>query len=229
MRRFLTGRSKRPPKKIEFLFHFRQAATNLMRLKHSLVLGETCHFCNRLPRIHVKHSIMCFRFFSCGLAFLFAVGLSPPLAHACKPCPEDPLLTSIQQASFVLEGTVQSVDSTEEKASSGRARIVVRVNRWLFPSTKNKALVSRGTLQNLEVSWGAPCLPQPSLPKEKTRNVFFIAQLTQTGPENLGVLTGYCSIPFLEVNSGRVQNSGGKPLSLKKLQRKIQAAKSGKS
>ncbi len=133
-------------------------------------------------------------------ALISAFPLHP--AHACKPCLGDPIDTSLSRAQAVLLGKVALVSEypqSAEKRGAGEAAIEVRVERWLKKPSKQAA--KKGRKVPLRIRWDGICLGRPALPKSGDRAIFFIGEST---PENHGVLTGYCSAPFLKIEKGKI-------------------------
>jgi len=139
------------------------------------------------------------------LFFLILALLAAPMvrpAHACKPCLGDPIETSISRANAVLLGKVALVSEypkSAEKHGAGEAAIEVRVERWLKKPSKQAA--KKGKKVPLRLRWDGICLGRPVLPKAGDRAIFFIGESTA---ESEGVLTGYCSAPYLKVEKGKV-------------------------
>jgi hypothetical protein len=146
-------------------------------------------------------------------------------AHACKPCLGDSIETSISRANAVLLGKVALVSeypASAEKNGAGEAAVEVRVERWLKKPGKQAA--SKGRKVPLRIRWDGICVGHPALPKAGDRAIFFIGDST---PEKEGVLTGYCSVPFLKVEKGQVSvpteatETWGRALSIRVLESRL--------
>jgi hypothetical protein len=165
---------------------------------------------------------------TCHFALVVLSLIATPMihpAHACKPCLGDPIDTSLSRANAVLLGKVALVSEYPrgtEKHGAGEAAIEVRVERWLKKPSKQSA--KKGRKVPLRIRWDGICLGRPVLPKAGDRAIFFIGESTT---ENEGVLTGYCSAPFLKVEKGQVSvpteavETWGKALSLRAFEDRI--------
>jgi hypothetical protein len=152
--------------------------------------------------------------------------LSIQSAHACKPCLGDRVDTSIQRAKAVLLAKVVLVSeypSSAKKHGAGEAAIEVRVERWLKKPASGAA--KKGRKVPLRIRWDGICVGRPVLPKAGDQAIFFIGEST---PEKEGVLTGYCSAPYLRVRNGKVvlpaesaDSAGSSSISLRALESRL--------
>lgn len=166
---------------------------------------------------------------------LLGFGLSAPQANACKTCPANPIELSIQRSSAILLGTVESLSfsATEGKADAkrgpGQAQLQVQFEKWLLAprAQSNAAKLKRGTAVQIHASWDGICMLRPALPEAGQRAIFFLAEWT----EKQGPLTGYCSIPTLQVHKEKIllpseaADEVGAPRDLKAFEKRLRKLK----